>query len=353
MNGVNTVWLIDEGHAGHRVQAEGVLKALERAGLSLKIEKIDCVPSLRGIFRPLARAIFSRLDGPGATKLAHQVASFTEPDDPHPTFIISSGGRSAFVSRALALKTGAPNIFVGDPGPFPRDWFSVVLSAVPLAQGASITTGIVPNVVTPQECLEKAQDYWQGSVPEGRWVLLLGGASRSHPYNLQDWRDIANSVNALAARHEIKWLISTSRRTSEEVEAFLKKEISPDAVEELVLYGQQPKKVVLPFLGTAEKVFVTRDSLTMVSEAIMSGKPVTALMPRRVALPPDSFLAAVLNNYASWDRYTELRCAALVDFVPPPATSSDPHQAIAELDRAALELMRTLDLAAPTDETAA
>ncbi len=344
------VWLIDEGHAGHRVQSEGMLKALERAGLPIHVERIACVSRLRGVFRTAARAVFSRLDGPGALRLAHRVARFAEPEGPPPAFIISSGGRTAFASRGLALQTGAPNVFVGNPKPFPLHWFSAVLSPVSLPQGEAILTGVVPNLVTPETCLEAASAYWKGPPPARRWSLLIGGPSRNHLYDMQDWRDIAAGVNALAARHGVKWLISTSRRTGTEAEALLESAIVPEAVDELVLYSREPKRVVLPFLGAAEQVFVTRDSLTMVSEAIMSGRPLTALIPRRVELAPDNFMSVVLRKYTSWDHYAEIPCAAFGD-VAPARASVITHQAAAELDQSARDLMCALNLVTPEPAT--
>jgi len=239
----------------------------------------------------------------------------------------------------------APNAFVGNPKPFPIDWFSAVLSPVPLPQGETILTGVVPNIVTPEDCASQARRYWGGAPPARLWSLLIGGPSRNHLYAAQDWRDIATGVNTLAARHGIRWLISTSRRSGADAEAILEAEIAPEAVEELVLYSREPKRVVLPFLGAGERIFVTRDSLTMVSEAIMSGRPVTALLPGRVELAPDNFMAVVLRKYAAWAQFTEVPCTGLTNFVPPGGNdASAKHEAAEELDQAARHLAHALSL---------
>ncbi len=338
------VWLIDEGHAGHRVQAEGMVAALTRLGIPLHTRRIDCQPRLRGIFRPAARAVFSRLGARSAGTLAHRVAQFEEPGGPPPSFIISSGGRTAFASRALSLRSGAPNVFVGNPKPFPMDWFSAVVSPVPLPQGDAILTGVVPNTVTPEDCTTEARRYWGAKPPPRLWSLLIGGPSRNHLYAAQDWRNIAAGVNALAARHGIKWLISTSRRTGAQAEAILEAQIAPDAIEELVLYSREPKRVVLAFLGAGERVFVTRDSLTMLSEAIMSGRPVTALLPEKVELASDNFMAVVLRKYDEWAQFTQVTCADLASFAPPAGHGACAlHQAAEELELAAEHLTQVLN----------
>lgn len=344
MSAGQKVWLIDEGHTGHRVQSEGVLMALSRAGIDFEVVRIECELALRGVLRPAARAIMSRMTGGRALTFARGLAKFSQPGGSPPTLIISSGGRSAFVSRALSAQTGSPNVFVGDPKPFPHNWFKAVLAPVPLPYSNLITTGIVPNTVTQQQCNAAAQAYWRGDPPQNRWTLMIGGASRSHPYDSEDWRDLAHSVNSLSRKYRVKWLISTSRRTGADAQKILESRIAPDAVDEFVLYNREPKRVVLPFLGAGEQVFVTRDSLTMVSEALLSARPVTALVPRHIDVAPDSMMSAVLANYSSWKQYGELSCKTLAEFDPSPLTSMDTHCAAAELERSARDLIRLLNL---------
>jgi hypothetical protein len=116
-------------------------------------------------------------------------------------------------------------------------------------------------------------------------------------------------------------------------------------VEELVLFGRQPKHVALFFIGAAQRVFVTRDSLTMVSEAILSGWPVTGLLPRRVELTPNHFMAIVFGKYASCYDYSEVACSELSDFVGPRSAPVLINQSPAdELHHTAIQLARHLRL---------
>jgi mitochondrial fission protein ELM1 len=48
---------------------------------------------------------------------------------------------------------------------------------------------------------------------------------------------------------------------------------------DVVWYSQTPRKVTKAFLGLADRVFVTMDSLTMITEAVASGRPTVALCP--------------------------------------------------------------------------
>jgi mitochondrial fission protein ELM1 len=310
------VWLIDEGHAGHRAQAAGILCALESLGLQLEVTTIRCEPNLPGFLRPVAKAIFHQLSGESALRFARRIAQFSVPDDGPPRFIISSGGRTAFASRALSLSTGAPNVFVGNLGQFPPDWFTVVMSPVDLKIPQAIVTGIVPNTMTPGGCRDQSLHYWNNQVPKRCWTLLIGGANRTHPYNDQDWQDIAAGVNALAEKYDIKWLITTSRRTGADVEQLLEAAISSDAVEELVLFSRNPKKVVTAFLGAAEIVFVTQDSLTMLGEAVASGWPVVSLMPRTTRCVANSYGAKTLERYHAQRQVAAILCSKVSEYAP-------------------------------------
>lgn len=338
------IWLIDEGHAGHRVQAEGILRALESFGVQLEIATIHCEPNLRGFLRPAAKAIFHHLRGESALRFASHIAQFSVPNDGLPRFIISSGGRTAFVSRALSLSTGAPNIFVGNLGQYPPQWFTVVMSPVDLKIPQSIVTGIVPNTMTPSECRNQSLCYWNNHVPKRCWTLLIGGANRNHPYNDQDWKDIAAGVNTLARKFDIKWLITTSRRTGAHVEQLLEAAISPSAVEELVLFSRTPKKVVMPFLGTAEIVFVTQDSLTMLGEAVASGRPVVSLLPRTTRSFANSYGDKVLHNYHQLPQLSTLRCSEVHKYFPTAILMNTYEHSMELINTSAKALMSHLNI---------
>jgi len=53
-----------------------------------------------------------------------------------------------------------------------------------------------------------------------------------------------------------------------------------------VYFGKTPKPVVRDFLGRCHGVWVSEDSLTMVAEAIYSGRPVRSVRPRHANLKP-------------------------------------------------------------------
>ena len=236
--------------------------------------------------------------------------------DIEPDLIISSGGKSAFASYIFKRLYRRPNIFVGVPEPFPDTWFDLIISPVARKfSTSSLISGIIPNTVTTAKIDDAGASYWGAEGPNERyWTLMIGGPSKSHKYRDEDWAGLIAGVNYLARTQGVKWLISTSRRTPEAVEAMLAEQVDAAAVKELVLFNRMAKKVLLPFLYASERVFVTQDSLTMASEALNSGKPVTLLAPESVDVKEGSFFAELVNSFPKMSNVSRQMMVELVTF---------------------------------------
>jgi hypothetical protein len=328
------VWWIDEGAHGHRAQSQGVLAALARLGHAVESTRISASDRLPGVWRAPARAIVDASRGRLGAAVAHRMSAFARPEGPPPDLILSSGGKSVFANVTLAREAGAPNVFVGDPRPYPPRWFAAVLS--PQGSGLRdnlIATAALPTPITPTACADAASARWPGGPPRRCWTLLVGGRSRSHRFTEADFRQLAVGAGALACRFGISWLVATSRRTGEAADRILADRFPAEALAELTLFSRSPEPVVAAYLGAAERVFVTQDSLTMLSEAVASDRPVTALAPARVRLPAGSVVAAVLDRFGELPGFTRLPIAAMLgEAHMPEGTPGTAAQA--DLDRA-------------------
>ena len=80
-------------------------------------------------------------------------------------------------------------------------------------------------------------------------------------------------MNDLAARHGVRWLISTSRRTRRTGEDALRESLAPDNVAYAVWWSQREERILGDLMGAAERLFVTVDSMSMISESIAAAKP--------------------------------------------------------------------------------
>lgn len=313
-------WLLDEGTPGHRAQSEGVIKLLQDAGWQLDVHKLVVRNRLPGFLRPLWRWLFSRLPHCVLPLLRWCACELGARPTVRPDFIISSGGKSAFASFVVRRQLSCRNVFVGVPDPFPDTWFDLIVSPVQRPFSTQyVVSGIIPNTVTRQSVVDAGSLYWEQHQPaQPCWAIMIGGPSKSHRFQDADWQGLVEGINALARKHGIKWLLSTSRRTPLHVEELLAQRLDPAAIQELVLYNQKPKKILLPFLYMAERVFITQDSLTMASEAFNSCKPVILLAPQDVALQSGSFFEEMIRSFPSLPNMTRVLIQGLSDYRPQP-----------------------------------
>jgi len=110
------------------------------------------------------------------------------------------------------------------------------------------------------------------------WVMLIGGDGSGYSYSKEDYKAIAESLLILAKKYQIRWLLTTSRRTNLSNEKVIKGILnSSDEVAHTVYFNESPEKVMQAYLGLGDFIFCTEDSTSMVSEAVISQKPVISL----------------------------------------------------------------------------
>lgn len=300
---MRTAWIISEGSPGHISQSAGLAAALKEK-IPLTVQTLECRPRLNGVMRSIVRAWMGRQGKPlSRTRLEKWLHVQPLPAiDAKPDLIISSGGKSVFAGRSLAALTGAPYVFLGERKPYRSEWFHTVFTPSALEQGANdVLIEMIPTQITRAR-VERAAAEW-AERPSGRiWAMILGGKSASHTYTAADWDALGIGMTRTAKEHGIRWVLTTSRRTGGEAEKHLRAALSPDLLAKAVWWSENPEKKVAAFLGTAEAVFVTQDSVTMVTEAVASARPVFVLRPASINFPARSFLPAYFENLEQGNR---------------------------------------------------
>ncbi len=196
MNGKRILWIISEGSPGHVSQSIGLAAALAEKW-PVEIRQFECRPKISGFVRHLIRLFWMgksgrplpdwMLDGPLGLERA-------KAGEPPPDLILSSGGRSVFAARTLAVKFGVPFIFLGERKPYPPDWFHTVFTPSSLETAANdLRMDVIPTKITPEIVNQAAADWTDR--PTGRlWAMLIGGKSRSHDFQDADWEDLAEGM---------------------------------------------------------------------------------------------------------------------------------------------------------------
>jgi len=280
------IWLLSDGAPGHLSQSRGLADAVGRF-VPVQVTVVELKVRLRWL-KSLGRKLLPLVVGPLAPWLRRQVYAMPLPAG-QPDLLVSSGGNTLLASALLAQEFAVPNLYSGTLKGYPHQHYSRIYSVTSL--------GVPNNLVLPlppvPENLSKPLPAAPADAP---WLLLIGGDGAGYRYTEADWRALAAAVNRLGQERGIRWLLTTSRRTGTAAEALLQRLLDPALLVEAVYYGQTPRPVVRDFLARCGGVWVSEDSLTMVAEAIYSGRPVRSLRPKQIQPEVNDDLA--LASYA-------------------------------------------------------
>lgn len=279
------IWLISDGSPGHFNQSLAVAEALQRAGHG-DIVWLEARQRIRGFLRPLFAWLIEHSRGPLPRTLQFLLYLFPQGMPAgRPSLILSSGGKTAFLNVLLARHFDCANVFIGPPPDVSPRHFHAVLHAEQAVHGANcIAMDYLPTRLDPEKACQAGSVFIaeHGLKDRRLCCMLIGGDSRSHHYSAEDWQALARGMNELARMHRFSWLVTTSRRTGREAEAILREHLDPQLLADATWWEEQPRDVVIPYLGAAQAVFCTQDSLSMLSEAIAAGRPVFAIHPEAV-----------------------------------------------------------------------
>ena len=274
------VVIISDGIRGHLHQSLGIAEWLERlAGIELDPSTIN-VPAMSMSHRLLKMKLFVRgLEFHGGSFSREWLKSFGiryKKYERETTLFISAGSKAAPFCLALAKATKNKCAVVMTPSVLGTKSFNYAI--VPehdkpdLKAGNVLTTLGAPNHIYIPSLKDIASHYFAGKNLEGRKLiaLLIGGSDANYKINSRWARDVLTPLRDVK---DAKFLITTSRRTGEDVENTVK-EIFSDCpnLEYLFLFSRTPNQNSLTaILGAATHVLVTEDSVSMVSEAVTAG----------------------------------------------------------------------------------
>ena len=224
---------------------------------------------------------------------------------PYPDIIIATGRKLASVAAYIKHKN--PQTFIAQIQ-YPPNAKAFDLIAVPQHDKIKPAKNIIETVGAPHlvtlEKLSQEADIWREQVshlPQPYIVVLLGGNVRGRKFTSQNAEELIKSASELTNSIGGSLLITTSRRTDKNIAETIRNSITapyylydlhnPTPVFANEVKQSQANKAMeiattalrscndgknpfYGFLGLAEAVIVTGDSVSMCSEACATGKPV-------------------------------------------------------------------------------
>lgn len=188
---------------------------------------------------------------------------------PWPDLVIAIGRRSVPVARWIRRRSGGRTklVRIGHPRIDPALFDLVVTTRqYPVPPGDNVL--LLPLAMSrfsqaPEPTAEEAE--WLAALPSPRRLLAIGGATKY--WDLSGQR-VAEAVTKLQERAGVL-IVATSRRTDPAVTQAVRAVLAPSG---RLVEGAFPRFPVL--MAAADEIFVTGDSVSMLSEAILTGKPV-------------------------------------------------------------------------------
>ncbi len=302
------ILLLSDGLPGHLSQSRGLIKWLESR---YSVEANEVKIGLR--YKPLARLVLPYMTR--FRRLAPLVMKFYRgvPDNLHGiNLIVSAGGSTSFLNVALAQRWEIPNIFLGSKRRLRSHDFTAHLTLEPTGEPHNIVMMVPPTMIEPQDLERKGEELRRslGLAPDEKLnMLAIGGNGAGYRYDGQSVQQIAELMMQEHQRTGKRWLLTTSRRTGSELERKLRDTIPPEILADSVWWAESPRKVMGAYMGAADQLFVSADSMSMIAEAIASGKGTNILTPSN-GNPSERYLRAI-------DRFTNYGLAEKVCLAGP------------------------------------
>ena len=249
--------LLTEGMHGMISQVEGLAKALEIDFTHHMVETNLFWKLIPPNLSPVSQSIFKKIN--------------------HDDFdVIISCGRKSVIPSIHLKKTANKKVFnihIQDPKVNLNHFDFIVAPEHDEIQGQNVisTKGAI-HYLTESEINEN-KDYLQSFIKKDErkvWTLILGGPTKYYDYSTKNMKLIFTMLDKLLKKHNFQLVVIPSMRTPVNTINYAKEFFGNNHT----IIMDVEKKAYLSAFAIAEKIIVTCDSSSMISEAALTGKPI-------------------------------------------------------------------------------
>ena len=255
------IWLL----LGERVGDNNQLLALaEEMGLPFETRSLH-----HNRLRNVARSLLNK------TMLTFTGKSLRQLQPPWPDLVIGIGRRSVSVARWIKRRSGGKTKLVqlGNPRSNPS-LLDLIITTPQYPVPSKSNVLVLPMAMSrfrspPQE--SEAETRWLAALPRPHILLAIGGSTAYLDLPPDNLEQAARQLAARASKRAGTLIVVGSPRTQPELMDAARTAIAGVAPH-VVADGVMPRFAVL--LADADEVHVTADSVSMLSEAVLTGRPV-------------------------------------------------------------------------------
>jgi Kdo2-lipid IVA lauroyltransferase/acyltransferase len=354
-----TILVLNDGKAGHLNQSLAVARQIQRARMTqgYSIEDTSVVIVDVKYKNKLSRSLLQML-APFASwrchgrmtfmKLCLERDSFANLMKVYSEFVVSCGSSLASVNIFMAKENNARNVVVMNPNIFlGTRKFNFIIAPkhdnMPNRKNI-ITTTLAPNLVD-SEALRLVGEKLKGNVKiESDKVigLLIGGDNPEFTLSDNLLKKTLADILKICESNDADLLVTTSRRTSKVQESIIKEILKRNPRCRLLVIANEnnPEGTLAGILALSNIVLVSGESISMVSEAVSSGKKtvVFSLDKKKSSMTKHEF---ALENLVKGGYVSLARPGELISLVGRALKDTSPAKKVDDTDKI-YEAMRAL-----------
>jgi len=259
------VWVIAAYRAGEQSQLLALAEAL---GWPFEIKTVR---------HRWQGALFNLFRGSGLFGI--DVAQSAPLEAPWPDVVIAAGMRNEPLCRWIRSASGGKTriVHIGRPWAEPRNFDLVVTTPqYRIAQNTQVLQNTLTlHRVTPGRLAAARSEHEQrlAALPQPRIAVIVGGPSGPYAFGTRAGTRLGRQASAMAARLGGSLMVTTSSRTPEPALKALQAAI--DVPHEFYRWrADDAANPYFAYLAMADELIVSFDSISMLSEACATGKPV-------------------------------------------------------------------------------
>ncbi len=289
---VKTILVLSDGKAGHLNQSLAIARQIQKVRMSQGYKETDTKISVvdvryKSTFARTALTLAAKFATWRCQGLMRCMEACLEKDSyealmkSYSEYVVSCGSVTAPVNVYMAKENNAKNIIIMKPGMIGLRQFSLAIIPKhdrPPRRKNVVTTTLAPNLIDRDSMHEHGARLRDQVNIEKNIVLgaMIGGGNPAFAMT----RDMANKaisgIIEFCKAYDADLLLTTSRRTPKEVEALIKERLGKHRFCKLMVIANEKNMegAVAGILDLCDIVTVSGESVSMVSEAIHSGKKV-------------------------------------------------------------------------------
>lgn len=218
---------------------------------------------------------------------------------PWPDLLITAGRRSTGPSIAIRKASGGKTVTVHIQNPqAPLDAFDLVVAMPQDAiTGPNVIVGDTAIHRVSPAMLEDGRRRWTEAfarMPKPLTAVILGGPNKHYRFTFDIADALIHELRTLHAMTGCGLVITPSRRTPKSIKARFADAFS--GVSWCWIWNETGENPYFGMMALADCFIVTADSVSMISEAVSTGKPVAVVKLAGVARRHDAFVSGLVEK---------------------------------------------------------